>query len=289
MKNICKTSQSLLLYKRKDLLNRNKTRDSTNSIDAFYFQNSKKTDTLSPNKHHFLKVDRKGSRDLFDRFEVERNTTPQSVQQSLGHFESHKGSIMTNINHKTSNSVLSTSRDIKNRSSLLDERASQRDGALHFEYIIGENLDFKEPNTSKANYRVLNPKTIHDEFTTNQNRFGSFLSHYHKTGENIDMERLALYAKTDYKDLSNKENVSYNINSPQSLVCKKSSKIGNILCEMRESQDKLKKSYYSYKLDRFSYYLYKVIKKVEFKEKKEAFQILRSEAYQQDVQVEQVC
>ena len=234
---------------------------------------------------------RKGSRDLFDRFEVERNSMPQSVQQSLDHLESHRGSIRTKMNYpNTSSSYLSGSKDIRDRSSLLNEKALQRDSTLHFEQnVMGEYSAFKEPDTFKHNYGILNSKDVHDdEFTANRSRFGSFLSHYHKTGEKIDVERLALYAKTDYKDLSNQENISYNINSSQSLVNRKSSKIGNILCEMKESQDKLKKSYYSYKLDRFSYYLYKVIKKAEFREKKEVFYALQDETYQQGVQIEKV-
>ena len=169
---------------------------------------------------------------------------------------------------------------------LLDRRILSKDEYSKQSPIHTNKLAYK----SNSAYRSLNMEEQYQDVKLHNDRspFSKFVSHYYKTGDEIDMEKLAKYAKMSYNGLYNKENNSANANLDRSSYNKKTSKIGDILSEMKHSQAKLKKSYFSYKLDRFSYYLNKVAEKVEHRQKEKAFRLLIQEAVSYEAKIDKV-
>jgi len=184
------------------------------------------------------------------------------------------------------NSIVLSSAQRQRKDSNVTEPAGytrKYDKSLLSSRLLDQHQPLRENNSYISKYRN---EADEESIYSNRSKVNEFLTRYHLLYEDKGGygNKPGLYSRG-----LDKENIYNNVSTATSSVPNNTkSRVSEILQDMKQSQEKLKKSYYSYKFDRFRYYLTKIIRAMETRNKKIAFRFILEKSQEKDALIIEV-
>jgi len=266
-----------------------KTQNMTSQFDEKekdFTQKTHKYSYLSPANPFEVTDYNKGiDKHIFD-FQIKNNNKQEYFLHSTQHLLENKENDRLGEMSSYQSILLSSRRQTKNVEESF--RSYGRD------YYIDRDDSFRQFSGSsyqrhpfqKINKDMFTSKRLYEDelpISSERSKVTDFLNKYHKVQNEIEFGGSGLIEKMSSS--RNKENYNLNLVSSQISggIDKKKTKVSEVLADMKESQEKLKRSYYSYKLDRFKYYMNKVLRTIEIRNKQDAFNMILHKSNEQDI------